>query len=55
MILPAPDLWLLERLFWDEYTEAGIAQELGLSQRRVSKRKQAVLQGLHRWLEMTEK
>jgi DNA-directed RNA polymerase specialized sigma24 family protein len=52
--LPDADRCLIERLFFDGCTEADLAQRLGISQRGVSKRKQAVLQHLRRWLEASE-
>jgi hypothetical protein len=40
------DRWLLEQLFWAERSEAAVAQELGVSQQAVSKRRAAVLRKL---------
>jgi DNA-directed RNA polymerase specialized sigma subunit len=37
------DRWLIERLFWDGWTEARVAREWGVSQQAVSKRKWAIL------------
>jgi RNA polymerase sigma factor (sigma-70 family) len=42
------DRQLLERIYWDGYTEAEIAGLLGISQQAVSKRKQRILLGLRR-------
>ena len=47
--------WLLEQIFWRESTESSVASVLGLSQRAVSKRKQAVLRLLRRSLEDRKK
>jgi RNA polymerase sigma factor (sigma-70 family) len=44
------DRHLLERLFWNEETEAEVAQSLGISQQAVSKRKLSVLRALQRIL-----
>jgi RNA polymerase sigma factor (sigma-70 family) len=44
------DRHLLERLFWNEETEAEVAQSLGISQQAVSKRKLLVLRALQRIL-----
>jgi DNA-directed RNA polymerase specialized sigma24 family protein len=44
--LSEPDRWLIERLFWDGWTEARVAEKLGVSQPAVSKRKRAILLGL---------
>jgi len=46
----APSSWLIEQLFWDERTQAEIGREQGLSQRAISKRKQAVLRTLRQRL-----
>ena len=46
--------WLLDQIFWRERTESTVASVLGLSQRAVSKRKQAVLRVLRRRLEDRE-
>lgn len=43
--------WLVDQLFWEERTEANVGQELGITQRAISKRKQAVLQSLRENLE----
>src|SRR5262249_51174087 len=42
--LSKPERWLIGQLFWEGYTEAEIAQSLGISHQAVSKRKRAVLQ-----------
>ena len=41
--LMKPRQWLITQLFWYGYTEAEIANRLGISQRAVSKRKQVIL------------
>lgn len=48
--LTSPQRWLVQEIFWRERTESAVASDLGLSQRAVSKRKQAVLIALRRWL-----
>lgn len=52
--LSAPQRWLVDQIFWRERTESAVAAVLGLSQRAVSKRKQAVLGVLRHWLEDRE-
>jgi len=42
---------VLERLYWDGYTEEEIAHELGISQQAISKIKRKALQRLKEWLE----
>lgn len=42
-LLPEPERWLLLQLFWQHRTEAGIADQLHISQPAVSKRKRAAL------------
>ncbi len=42
-LLPEPERWLLEQLFWQHRTEASIAAELHISQPAVNKRKRAAL------------
>jgi DNA-directed RNA polymerase specialized sigma24 family protein len=44
--LAEQDRWLIERLFWDGQTEAEVAEEIGISQPAVSKRKCAILREL---------
>jgi RNA polymerase sigma factor (sigma-70 family) len=44
---------LIERLFWNEETEAQIARSLGVTQQAVSKRKRSILKALQRRLEPT--
>jgi len=44
--LPKPDSQLIEKLFWQERTQADIARELNISQRAVSQRRQRVLKNL---------
>jgi DNA-directed RNA polymerase specialized sigma subunit len=44
--LAEQDRWLIERLFWDGHTEAELAEELGISQPAVSKRKCAIIREL---------
>jgi len=48
------DRWLIEQLFWTGQTEAALAQQLGISQRGVSKRKQAILRKMYTRLETQE-
>ena len=48
------DRWLIQKLFWDNCTEAEIAQSLGLSQQAVSKRKRKLLRTLRCCLENSE-
>lgn len=49
------DRWLLKQIFWEDRTEAKIGHELGISQRAVSKRKQAVLRSLGQLLNPASK
>jgi RNA polymerase sigma factor (sigma-70 family) len=42
---------VLERLYWDGYTEAEVAKELGISQQAVSKIKRKAIQKLRKLLE----
>lgn len=44
--LSETDRWLVKQLFWEERIEAEVAQDLGISQQAVSKRKRAILQQL---------
>jgi len=44
--LPETDQWLLKQLFWEERSEADVAQELGISQQAVNKRKRLALDQL---------
>jgi RNA polymerase sigma factor (sigma-70 family) len=46
--LSSLELWLLAQVFWEERTEADIAQQVGISQQAVSKRKSAILRELRR-------
>ncbi|MBX6315683.1 MAG: sigma-70 family RNA polymerase sigma factor [Isosphaeraceae bacterium] len=46
--LAEPDRRLIEHLFWDGWTEAEVAYELGLGQSAVSKRKRSILIELRR-------
>jgi DNA-directed RNA polymerase specialized sigma24 family protein len=41
--LPATERWLLDQLFWEHRTQAGIAAELHISQAAVSKRRRIAL------------
>lgn len=45
--LGEPDRRLIEHLFWEGWTEAEAARELGVSQSAVSKRKSKILNVLH--------
>lgn len=45
-LLPQPERWLLDQLFWRQRTEASIAAELQISQAAVNKRKKAALRRL---------
>lgn len=49
--LPELDRWLLEQIFWEERSEAEIAQQMEMSQQAVSKRKRAALKTLAGWLD----
>jgi RNA polymerase sigma factor (sigma-70 family) len=44
--LPEADRWLIRRLFWDGRSQAEVAEEMGISQQAVSKRKRRVLKHL---------
>jgi RNA polymerase sigma factor (sigma-70 family) len=46
--LPENDYGLIERLFWEEWSEADIAREQGTSQQAVNKRKRKILADLRR-------
>jgi RNA polymerase sigma factor (sigma-70 family) len=45
-----PIRWVVVQIFWCGFTESELAEQLGLSQRAVSKRKQTALKYLRRWL-----
>jgi RNA polymerase sigma factor (sigma-70 family) len=53
--LAPQERWLIERLFWDGYTEAKVAEKLGISQAAVNKRKCAILRKLRHRLGPLEK
>jgi DNA-directed RNA polymerase specialized sigma24 family protein len=53
--LPDSDRQLIERLFWQGFTETEIAGGLGISQQAVSKRKRRILTALRRILDRKEK
>lgn len=53
--LPDSDRLLIERLYWDGWTEAEVAAELGISQPAVNKRKRAILDKLRLRLNAPEK
>ena len=53
--LAGPDRWLIERLFWDGNTEAEVAEELGISQPAISKRKCAIIRKLRSRLDPSGK
>lgn len=42
------DLWLLEQMFWEDRTESDIAEQVGISQQAISKRKNVILRELRR-------
>jgi RNA polymerase sigma factor (sigma-70 family) len=42
--LPAADRWLIRRLFWEDRSQAEVADEMGISQQAVSKRKRRALE-----------
>jgi len=44
--LSAAERWLIEQLYWEGRTELEIANELGITQQAVSKRKSTILRGL---------
>jgi DNA-directed RNA polymerase specialized sigma24 family protein len=44
------DRRLIERLYWDGWTEAAVGTELGISQSAVSRRKSSILDSLRRWI-----
>ena len=46
--LPRADAWLIEGLFWEGKTEAGLGVTLGISQQAVSKRKKGIFKRLRR-------
>jgi RNA polymerase sigma factor (sigma-70 family) len=54
-ILRTADRELIERLFWNDESEAEVAQSLGISQQAVSKRKLSVLRTLQRILSKQSK
>ena len=45
--LAEPDRRLIEQLYWEDQTEAEVAQQLAITQQAVSKRKRAILTRLH--------
>ena len=53
--LSAADARLIEGLFWEGKTEAGLGEALGISQQAVSKRKLSILKTLRRVVEMSAK
>jgi len=53
--LSAADARLIEGLFWEGKTEAGLGEDLGISQQAVSKRKRSILKTLKRVVEMIAK
>ena len=53
--LSAADARLIEDLFWEGKTEAGLGEALGISQQAVSKRKRSILKTLKRVVEMIAK
>jgi DNA-directed RNA polymerase specialized sigma subunit len=55
LYLSPRNYWLIVQLFWEERTEAEIGVTLGISQRGVSKHKQAALTDLRGRLETSEK
>ncbi len=44
--LPHADAWLIESLFWEGRTEAGLGEVLGITQQAVSKRKKGIFKKL---------
>ena len=52
--LPKADLCIIEDLFWGERRETEIAEELGISQQAVSKRKRKILVALRQSLLLSE-
>jgi RNA polymerase sigma factor (sigma-70 family) len=44
--LPPEQRRLIEQLFWEEHTETEVADALGINQSTISRRKQAILNGL---------
>ncbi len=48
------DRWILKQLFWEERREEDVAEELGVSQPAVSKRKRTILGKLRRLLTSSE-
>ena len=53
--LSAADARLIEGLFWEGKTEAGLGEDLEISQQAVSKRKRSILKTLRRVVEMIAK
>lgn len=53
--LPQPDAWLIEGLFWEGKTEAGLAACLGITQQAVNKRKRTIYKTLHRLIDTLAK
>jgi DNA-directed RNA polymerase specialized sigma24 family protein len=53
--LPPADAVLIERLYWDGKTEAGLAADLGITQQAVNKRKRVIFRTLHRVIETLAK
>jgi DNA-directed RNA polymerase specialized sigma24 family protein len=51
--LSEPNHQLIMHLFWEEQTEANIAEALGISHQAVNKRKRAAIQKLRTWLEVS--
>jgi DNA-directed RNA polymerase specialized sigma subunit len=46
--LPESDRWLIRQLFMNDRTEADIAEEMGISQQAINKRKRAILAHMRR-------
>jgi hypothetical protein len=53
-LLSESDRRLIEQLFWEGYTEAEVAQQLGISHQAVSKHKWVILEHLRAWLDTPE-
>jgi len=53
--LPAEQRRLIEQLFWEERTEMEVAETIGTNQSTVSRRKQAILNSLHKKLRQRNK
>lgn len=53
-LLPAPDLGIIEGLFWGARSETEIAAELGITQQAVSKKKRKILAVLRRSIDAFE-